>query len=104
MCIVLQIQQKGRKKKERNKRKHKKTKEKKRKACGTRTPKSKEINSSGDYCCLQMGDDHWFKTFALTHIIIPTVNFFTDSQEITILGSRKKNLTKKDHVDDDDDD
>jgi hypothetical protein len=42
-----------------------------------------------------MGDDHWFKTFALTQINIPTVNFFTDSQEITKLGSRKKNLTEK---------
>jgi hypothetical protein len=94
-----------RKKEKRTKQKKtQKNKTKKRKACGTRTPKSKEINSAGDYCCLQMGDDHWFKTFALTHIIIPTVNFFTDSQEITILGSRKKNLTKKDHVDDDDDD
>jgi hypothetical protein len=35
------------------------------------------------------------QTFALTHINTPTVNFFTDSQEITIVSSRKKNLTEK---------
>jgi len=38
----------------------KKAKQKKKEACGTRTPKSKEIDSSRDYCCLQMCDDHWF--------------------------------------------
>jgi hypothetical protein len=59
MCIVLRKKEK--RKKNETKENTKKKREKKRKACGTRKPKSKEIDSSGDYCCLQMCDDHWFK-------------------------------------------